>query len=147
MTKVTQSIEIPASPEKVFALLLDLEKMNEALKGGLKGQYTSKGPVGVGSTSHMVGKVGNIEAETDMEIYEFVKDKKVSMRTIGASKISGDVQWTCAPTAKGTQLTYTIDYEMPYSILGKIIDKLKVSKDIEKNMERDLSNIKTALES
>ena len=147
MTKVTKSIDIPASPETVFALIIDLDKMNKALKGGLKGEYTSKRPVGVGSTSHMVGKVGNIEAETDMEIYEFVKDKKVSMRTIGASKINGDIQWICEPTATGTQLTYILDYEMPYSILGKIIDKLKVSRDIENNMERDLRNVKTALAS
>ena len=29
MTKLTKSIEIEASPEKVFALILDVEKMNE----------------------------------------------------------------------------------------------------------------------
>jgi hypothetical protein len=35
---------------------------------------------------------------------------------------------------------------MPYSILGKIIDKLKVQKDIEKSIERQIRDYKKALE-
>ena len=50
------------------------------------------------------------------------------------------------PTAKGTKLTFAYDYELPYSILGKIVDKLKVSKDFEKSTEKQLRDLKTALE-
>jgi aldehyde:ferredoxin oxidoreductase len=35
---------------------------------------------------------------------------------------------------KGTKLTVTSDYEVPYSILGKIVDKIKVHRDIEKQV-------------
>jgi len=47
VAKVTKSIEIEASPEKVFAFTIDMEKMNEITKGFSEGEYTSKGPVGV----------------------------------------------------------------------------------------------------
>jgi len=146
LTKVTKSIEIEASPEKVFALMLDAEKMNEITKGSLEGEITSKGPIGVGTTIHYVGKGGGQQAEFDMEITEFVKDKRLSNRTIGASKLKMTGTWTLEPTAKGTKLAVTYDYELPYSILGKIVDKLRVSKAMEKDTEKELSDIKKTLE-
>jgi hypothetical protein len=35
---------------------------------------------------------------------------------------------------------------VPYSILGKIVDKIKVHKDIEKQIEKQLRDMKNALE-
>ncbi len=146
MTKVTKSIEIEASPEKVFAFITDTEKINEITKGVQEAEYTSKGPVGVGSILHVISKAGGQQAEFDMEITEFEKNKKMSMHTIGASKVKTQTSSILEPTAKGTKLTRTHDYQLPYSILGKIVDKLRVSKDIEKSMEKQLSGIKKALE-
>jgi carbon monoxide dehydrogenase subunit G len=146
VTKLTKSIEIEASPEKVFAFIIDKKKMNELTKGFSEGEYTSKGPVGVGTTEHWVGKAGGQQAELDREITEFEKNKKVSSRTIGASKLKMNASYILEPTAKGTKLTFAYDYELPYSILGKIVDKLKVSKDFEKSTEKQLRDLKTALE-
>jgi carbon monoxide dehydrogenase subunit G len=144
--KAVNSIEIEASPEKVFNFINDMEKMNELRKGSSEGEYTSKGPVGVGTTMHYVGKAGGSQAEWDMEITEFEKNKKISMHTIGAGKFKMQGSHTLETTAKGTKLTVTNDYEMPYSILGTLIDKITVHKNIEKAMERTLTNMKKALE-
>jgi carbon monoxide dehydrogenase subunit G len=146
VTKLTKSIEIEASPEKVFDFVTDMEKLNEITKGFQEIEITSKGPIGVGTTGHIVGKAGGSQMELDMEITEFEKNKKVSMRTIGASKLKAQMSDILEPTAKGTKLTRTSDYELPYSILGKIIDKLRVSKDMEKSMEKVLRDTKKALE-
>ena len=146
MTKLTKSIEIEASPEKVWTLLLDLKKMNEFTKGLNEGEYTSKGPIGVGTIMHFVGKGGGQQAEYDSEIDEFEKNKKVSVHSIGGSKLKIKSSYTLEPTAKGTKLTSSADYELPYSVLGKIIDKLRVSKDIEKTMEKQIGGVKKALE-
>ena len=151
MGKVTKSIEIEASPEKVFAFMCDLEKMNEITKGShtssfVESVYTSKGPIGVGTTRHTVGKFGGQRAEFDMEITEFEKNKKLSIRTIGSSKFKWHGTDVLETTAKGTKLTSNIDYEPPYSVIGKIIDKLWVHKDIEKGIERSLNDMKKALE-
>lgn len=146
MTKITKSIEIKAPPEEVFAFINDMKRIFEADKGSAEGEYTSKDPVGVGSTLHFVGKAGGSQAEWDMEITEFVKNKKVTMRTIGASKFRFSGIRTLELTATGTKLTTTMDYELPYSILGKVIDKLRVKKDIEKTTERTMKNMKKALE-
>jgi carbon monoxide dehydrogenase subunit G len=144
--KATRSIEIKASPEKVFALMCDLEKMNVITKGIEEAEYTSKGPIGVGTTKHVVGKAGRFKEESNMEITEFVKNRKVSMRTIGASRVKMNVSQSFEPTAEGTKLTVANDYKLPYSMLGKLVDKLLVHKNIEKAIERNLEKIKKTLE-
>jgi carbon monoxide dehydrogenase subunit G len=145
--KVTRSIEIEASPDKAFALLCDIEKMNEINKEVEEAECTSEGPMGVGTTMHVVGKAGRFKAEVYMEITEFEKNKKIIMRTKGASTFKTIVSKFIEPTAKGTKLTFINDYELPYSILGKIVDKLTIHKKLEKNMERYQTNMKKALES
>jgi uncharacterized membrane protein len=146
MAKVTKSIEIEASPEKVFDFINDMKKMNELRKGSSEGEYTSKGPIGVGSTLHYIGKAGGTQSEWDMEITEFEKNKKISMRTVGASKFKMQGSHILETTAKGTKLTNTMNYELPYSILGKIVDKIRVHKDIEKQVEKQLWDTKKTLE-
>ena len=144
MTKLSKSIEIEASPEKVFSFINDTEKMNKAHGGFTKGEYTSKGPVGVGTIVHMVGTHGGSKTEWDMEVTEFVKNKKVTTHTDKPSKMTNSL--ILEPTDKGTKLTHSMEYELPYSILGKVIDKLKVSRDVKKELNIWLPNAKKALE-
>jgi carbon monoxide dehydrogenase subunit G len=147
VTKLAKSIEIEASPEEVFAFLLDKEKMNEATKGFSQFVYASEGPVGVGTIKHNVTGSGGSTLEFDSEITEFVKNKKLARHTMGASKFKGIEAFTLEPTAKGTKLTFSMDYEMPYSVLGKLIDKLSVHKKMEEGISNALENGKKALES
>ena len=142
MGKLTKSIEIEASPEEVFNFINDAEKMNKAHEGVTEIEYTCKGPVGVGTTAHFVRKEGAFDAE----ITEFVKNKKVSWHTIGASKFKIALSFTLEPTTKGTKMTNSMDYELPYSILGKLIDKLSVSKNADKEATLWMENAKKALE-
>ena len=146
MTKLSRSIEIEASPEKVFAFITDMKKLNEITKGFQEAEITSKGPLAVGSTGHIVGKAGGSQMEFDVEITEFEKNKKLIMHAIGGSKLKMQYSDILEPTAKGTKLTFTNDYKPPYSILGKIVDKLVTHKNAEKNMERYQTNMKKALE-
>ena len=146
MTKMTKSIEVAASPEKVFAFLTDIEKLNEIAKGDVEFKQTSKGPWKVGTTIHWISKQSGSHMEADMEVTEFEKNKKATISTVKTSKLKLKQTCTVEPTEKGTKLTYIADYTMPYSILGKIIDKLKVQKDTEKSIDRQLMDAKKALE-
>jgi carbon monoxide dehydrogenase subunit G len=146
MRKIIKTIEIEVSPEKAFAFLLDQEKMNKAAKGFSEFEYTSKGPVGVGTTMHYVTGSGNSTMEFDSEVIEFERNKKFVSHTIGASKFKGTASFTLEPTAKGTKITYSMEYEMPYSVLGKLIDKVSVHKKMEEGITNALENGKKALE-
>ena len=143
--KIEKSAKINASPEKVFALLTDrkeVPKWNKLIK---EVRVTSREPTGVGSTVHYVGEAGGARGEWDIETTEWAKDRKYAWRTT-----SGDVAmlvtWTLREVDEGTELKYEIQYELPYSILGKIIDRLKASKDIENGMIAALQNLKQLME-
>jgi uncharacterized protein YndB with AHSA1/START domain len=139
--KIEKSVKINAPPEKVFGLLTDREQVPKWNKLIKEARVTSTQQTGVGSTVHYVGEAGGAQGEWDIETTEWVKNKKYATRTT-----SGDVAmlvtWTLKEVNGGTELTYEIRYELPYSILGKIINKLKASKDIENGMIVALQNLK-----
>ena len=145
MTKITKSIEIEASPEKVFAFVIS-NKMNDVWKDLYEATWTSEGPIGVGSTSHFVGHPDFIKGEWDMEVTEFEKNKNMTMHTKGKSPMKATVSMILEPTTKGTNVTYVEDYQMPYSIFGKMIDIAKVRKGMEKAHIELLENLRKALE-
>jgi hypothetical protein len=118
--------------------------MNEAWNFWVDSKWISEGAVGIGSVAHFVGKTG--QGDWDMEVTEFVKNKKMTMRTIGASKVNATNSVTLEAIARGTTVTYFDDYKLPYSVLGSIIDKLKVSKQMDKDNIKMLENIKRILE-
>ena len=53
---------------------------------------------------------------------------------------------TLSPSETGTKATFMMDYDLPYYILGKIIDKLRVCKALEKGTARALKKLKTLVE-
>jgi len=46
----------------------------------------------------------------------------------------------------GTKWTSIVEYELPYSLLGKLIDKLKVQKDMEKSSDYQMNKAKELIE-
>jgi hypothetical protein len=146
LTKFSYSIEIEASPEKVFAFATDFKMLNVAGKGFQESEYTSKEPHELGSTIHTVSYTGGRKSEFDEEAIEFVPNKKVTWRIIGTKPFKMTSAWIFEPTAKGTKMTNSGEYELPYSILGKLLDKLMVHKDLEKGLIKFQENIKKALE-
>jgi coenzyme Q-binding protein COQ10 len=146
MTKIVKSIEIGASPEKVFAFMIS-DKMNEVWGKWMDGKWTSKGPVGLGSIGHFVAKPDfKIKGEWDEVVTEFEENKKMAMRTVEGSKIKMGVTGLVEPSGNGTKVTYIEDYDVPYSVLGKLIDKLSIQKGTEKFMDEMMENLKKAIE-
>jgi uncharacterized membrane protein len=113
----------------------------------MEGKWTSDGPVSVGSTSHWIAKPDfKIKGEWDEVVTEFEENKKLAMKTVEGSKLKMVVTGLLEPTDVGTKLTYVEEYEVPYSVLGKLIDKLSLRKETEKFMEDMMENLKRAIE-
>jgi len=138
MGKMTKSIEIEASPEKVFAFVIDMEKMNDTSKEWYVGKWTSEEPTSLGSTMHYTGTKQrfNKGEEWNGVITEFTKDKSLTMSLKGANEHSNDQTnyYMFEPTTKGTKVTFVMEYKTPSSILGKFIDAL-VAREGTKMME------------
>jgi len=144
LARIGRAIEINVTPDQVFNYIRDLEKMPEWMPSCKSHKITSEQKYGVGTTTHCVMEQAGRIIEWDSVVTEYVENEKMAWHCEKPSKNDGIFEFE--PTEKGTKVTFTMDYDLPYSILGMIIDKLKVSKAIEKNVEEGLTKLKEILE-
>jgi carbon monoxide dehydrogenase subunit G len=143
--RVEKSIEIKASPDKVWEMLaFDRHpEWNEQYKSV---EYTSKvrtpkDKYRVGASCHMTTKEGVV----DLEITESLENEKITYRVQGMKGVRNiNGTFTLKPTELGTKITAVSDYELS-SLMLKMLSKL-VSKALEKDFEKSLEKLKSVLE-
>ena len=150
MGRVAKSIEIKAPPEKVWELLA-FDRTPEWIEDILSVEYTSEVNIPedkyrVGASVHVIEK----HEEFDMEVIDNIKNEMLTCRSKGPFSKSGNVTLTTSyslkPTKTGTEMTYAGEYEMPYGIFGKFLDKLFMQRVSEKQAKRSLEKLKSILE-
>jgi len=145
LARIEQSIEINASAERIWPIIR-WDRVPEWMDIIKKVEYTSKEKDSVGATAHWIGEAGGVKSEWDTETTELETNKRGAWRTTGGT-FTGVGAMTLSPTKTGTKATFMMDYDLPYSILGKIIDKLRVQRAIEKGTTRALEKLKKTSES
>ncbi len=139
---------IEAPVEKVFAFVTDLDnfvKVNPP-ETEMKVLSRDEGPQRVGFTAKVRAKAGDQVWEVEVETTEFVKNKKQTVRQKGGAMKKMLMTDTFEPTDGGTKWTSILEYELPYSLLGKLIDKLKVHKELEKGSDYIVKKTKELIE-
>jgi len=142
--KIVRSIQIDVPQEKVFAYVKDLENMPEWMPSCKSHQITFKQRFGVGTTTHCVMDQAGRVLEWDSVVTEYVENRKLVWHCEKPSRNDGIFEFE--PTTAGTKVTFTMDYDLPYSLLGAIIDRLKVSKAIQQAVDEGLRRLKEILE-
>ena len=145
------SITIKAPPEKVWEMLA-WDKASEWIAGYERVDYTSEvrtpeDKYRVGTSAKVVSETAGKKMEFDYEITESIENEKMTTH-FTSENVSGFGTFSLKPTQIGTELSYVMEYKLPYSILGKIIDKLLVGREIEKeeDLETTFENLKSILE-
>ena len=149
--KMEKSILIKAPPEKVWEMLA-LDRQPEWLDMMESVDYTSK--VNTIENKYQVGlKVlgtpkggppGNCHYEI-LESVEYKKFKHLLWEKWLGKKLGGPVTYLMESVEDGTKLTVTIEMEMPWGILLKIIEPIIVRMG-KKEYEKSLNNLKNILE-
>jgi uncharacterized membrane protein len=146
--RIEKSIEIKAPLEKVWEALA-FDRHPEFFEEYQSAKYTSE--VHTPEDKYRVGASARIttkhKEEVDINIIESLKNKKITYRVQGmpaARNIIGS--FILKSTGAGTEITITTDYEMPWSILGKVIDKLLGQRMLEKDTVKTLDKMKSILE-
>jgi uncharacterized membrane protein len=145
MARVEKSIDINAPAGKIWSLI-DWDRVPEWYDSIKKVEWkTAKGKMEMGATVHVLSEIAGVKGEWDAEITEFTNEKSVSWRTTSGNPTI-IYHATLIPTAGGSKVTTVFDYELPYSVLGMIIDKLRVHKVMEKEAEVALERMKNVAE-
>lgn len=141
MARIERSIVIDAPTARIWELL-QWDRIPEWLNIITAAEYTSAMRTGVGATAHVVGETATIRSEWDVEITEYVEHERAAWRTTGGD-LTAIGSTTLEPTDAGVKVTFVIDYALPYSILGKVVDALVVSRDASRGIEDGLAALKT----
>ena len=148
LTRIEKSIVIEAPVEKVFDFVTDFDNFVKTSPPEMEMTVLSrdKGPDRVGFKAKVRAKAGGQVLEMEMENTELVKNKRHVVRQKGGALKKMEATDLFEPTEKGTKWTAIMEYELPYSLLGKVVDKLKVRKDIEKGMDYTVKKTKELIE-
>jgi len=144
MVRFEKSIVIKAPPEKVWEMLA-LDRWSEWNLGHFLDtknmKFTSE--VNTPEDKYRVGASAYPSAhpEADFKVTESLKNEKITYLHAGESPMT----YILKPTDEGTRLTYVVEAEMPWGILGKFL--LRLLRGIgERDVEKGLEKLKSILE-
>jgi uncharacterized membrane protein len=146
MTRIRRQTTIDCHPHEVFEVLTDVEQL-AAFSHMTVG--ISNGPgrgLQVGDRFDQIVKVLHIELDTEWEVTEVVADSRI--RVEGRSKANGSAVITQHVEGWGdaTLVTFEIEYEPPFGILGDIADKAVFEQRHEQDAEQILAGLKLLCE-
>ena len=145
MTSIRREIFISCPPSEVFGVLADVERLAEFSHMTVEVHGPGR-KIEVGDHFDQIVKVLHIELETEWEVTEMVADERI--RVEGRSKSNGSASITQQISAQdeGSMVTFDIEYDPPFGILGDIADKAVFEKRHEDDAEQILLGLKTLCE-
>lgn len=146
MTSIRRHISISCPPSEVFEVLADVERLAEFSHMTVGISNAPARPLAVGDHFEQVVKVLHVELDTEWEVTEMVLDETI--RVEGRSKANGSASVTqhVAAEGDGSLVTFEIEYDPPFGILGDIADKAVFEKRHEDDAEQILAGLKTLCE-
>ncbi len=142
MPVAESEILIVAPPEKVWALISDLEGGPDWSTVTLQCEITSQGPLGVGSTYRAVSRFAAGKLTTEHEIVDWVPPSRI-VTTVTKGAESTFTQ-TCEPQAGGSLLSMRNEFSVPAGVPGFVADKL--AQQVTNTLARELACIKRVVE-
>ena len=151
MGRVESSVEIEVPIEKVFVFFSNPKNQERVFVDySMKIEDVSKHPIGVGTRYRTSCVIAGIKAKPHLhELVEFEKNRRIVDREVkggGGSLRTEELTYTFGATDRGTKVTLTIDYKLPYSVIGEVLDKLRMRKAFEHFSKDGVQKAKEILE-
>lgn len=105
MRHISAAGHIPAPPDELFAFLAEPANLPRWQTGIVAADRTSAGPVGVGSTAHVVRELLGQRLAVDLTITAFEPGHRLVLQS-GSSGIGVEAVLGLEPDDGGTQLTF-----------------------------------------
>jgi len=151
MGRVESAVEIDAPIDKVFAYLSNPKNQEKIfVDSDFKIEDVSDQTTKVGTKFRISAVIGGREVKPHWhEIIEFEQNHRIVSREVkggGGVFKNEELIFALEIIDKGTKLTIVEDYEFPYSVLGKLIDKLMAKKGFELWIQSGAKRAKEILE-
>jgi len=142
MAKFTATIFINRPPQEVFDFVTDPANSAKWQSGTESAEWSSEGPVGVGSTIHSVGRLLGRELDLNIEITQWNPPDSYSTK---AKSGPLDVEATNKFESKDGGTLLILDVEGEIGGFFKLAEGLAI-KQVQKQVETDGNTLKMLLE-
>jgi carbon monoxide dehydrogenase subunit G len=143
MPRVERSALIAVTPDVAFAYVADPTNALRWMHGFSRFDPVDPAKRGVGAQVHATGSVFGMPVSTTLEVVEYEPPRRLGSRTTG--RLKSYSVWAFEPVEGGTRVTFTGDYDVPGGLL-RLMGGGLVERELEKNAESSLSNLKQRLE-
>ena len=145
MAPMVASVEISREPEDVFAYITDPSNLPEWQKSVVRVKTDDSAPTGSGSRVVMTRRIGprEIDMTADIDL-----DRRRSWRVRGVDgPVRANVNGTIEPLDDGARSRVTLELNFEGHGIGKLLVPLVVRLQVQKELPRNLQNLKERLES
>lgn len=141
MTSFTRDKVVSCAPERVFAVLSDLDRLPELSDMTVAVHNAPGRALQAGDRFEQVVKVLGVEIDSEWEVTEVEPARRI--RVEGRSKSNGraSLTETLAPEGEGCRVTLEVDYDPPLGLLGDIADKAVFESRHEEEAESILEQL------
>lgn len=147
MGSIRKSIQIDAKPEDVFAFMDDVKRRGHHMLGmgrDFRPEILSENSTGVGVSYRWSGTMYGLKFGWTEVVTRWVENREKFHHSVEGMKI--DMGWSLTPKDGGTILMMSMDYDIGFSWLGKLIDLLWAERYCSKGIDRDFQHMKEILE-
>ncbi len=146
MPHVEQSIIIHVPVEDVFGLIAHQpERMAEWWPPIELQERVTPPPTVIGSVSRYVYNMMNVSIRGEHQVRELDENQHLLVET--TSGIDSRFVFSFVAVPGGTQLTIRVDYSLPGSIIGQLMNRVIIEERNIKDLQEGLQNLKRILES
>jgi uncharacterized protein YndB with AHSA1/START domain len=112
--EVQKSMEIAATPQKIWPFLVEPDKILKWCITFKKFQYTTGQRSGVGTPFYVEEKAGGPLMQLNFTVMELVENQKLAFRLTSGNFVKGYEQWwTIEPITSGSRFNFAEDVKMP----------------------------------
>jgi carbon monoxide dehydrogenase subunit G len=146
MTEIRKSTDINASPDDVFTLLADLDRLPDWSTITVATHDAPDQPLSKGNTFRQTLRVMGRQLETDWTVTELDRPRHVAYEAKGpAGAAALRMAQTVEPSGNGSQVSFELDYELTGGAVGGLAAPL-IERRSEREVEHSLHNLKDMAE-
>ncbi len=146
MAHIERSIDIEASPDDVFKVLTDLDRLPDWSTITVSTHDTPSGGLKVGDTFRQTLRVLGRNIDCDWRVTEADAPNRVAYEATapggGHLRMAQQVRWD----GNRSRVELDLDYELPGGFAGELVDRAYVERRNERETEHSLHNLKDLLE-
>jgi ligand-binding SRPBCC domain-containing protein len=146
MGTINRATVVACPPERVFAVLADVDRLAEFSTMTVDIRNGPGRPVQTGDRFEQVVKVLGAELESEWEVVEV--QPPTLLRFQGTAKRGGRATLIerLSPEGEGTRVEIDVDYDLPLGVLGEAVDAVYLHGKNEEQAEEILRSLKALCE-